>query len=60
MPNASHSTNRSPYVVDRLYQPARVTTVAAGKPNLADHVAAEREAAEEIKSPENSPAAEDV
>jgi hypothetical protein len=49
MPNASHSTDRSPYVVDRLYQLAHATAVAADKPNLADHADAEREAAEEIK-----------
>jgi hypothetical protein len=49
MPNASHSTDRSPYVVDRLYQLGHATAVAADKPNLADHADAEREAAEEIK-----------
>jgi hypothetical protein len=49
MPHASHSPDRSPYVVERLYQLAHATAVAAGKPSLADHADAEREAAEEIK-----------
>jgi hypothetical protein len=49
MPHASHSPDRSPYVVERLYQLAHATAVAADKPNLTDHADAEREAAEEIK-----------
>jgi hypothetical protein len=45
MPHISHSTNPSPYIVDRLYQLAHA---AAGKLNLGDHANAERQAAEEI------------
>jgi ubiquinone biosynthesis protein UbiJ len=48
-PSTNPSSDQSLDIVERLYQLAHSTAVAAGKPNLARHAEAEREAAEEIR-----------
>jgi hypothetical protein len=53
MPDKAQSTNPSSHqsldIVERLYQLAQSTALAAGKANLACHAGAERQAAEEIR-----------